>query len=188
MLTPKPDVDPDRLLDTWKLVWKIAHRSTLSQPWLFEDAYQEGMLRAWERIEQGHPQHIVNYAAKQAIVDLVTGGRMTGSKLRGGGRTDAARHARSIYRTDKDGDRVEYVVEPVDGRTAEEQDLIDLRDELRRAMEVLAPHHREILYLFYWEGLEQAAIAARLGIKPQSVSAAILRSYPRLRKALEEAS
>lgn len=184
MLVPSGD-DPERLIGAWKLAYRIARRSTMKQPEMFDDVYQECMLRAWERIEQGQPRHIVNYAMKQAAMDLMTGGRPTGSKM-GGGKTDAGQRTTSIFKDDDDSERLEFVIEPKDVKTLDMQATTDLRDAIRRAFLVLKPHHREILYLFFWEGLTHAEIADRMGMSHQSISAVLIRSYPKLRDSLAD--
>ena len=60
-------------------------------------------------------------------------------------------------------------------------DRIAARDELTRAMALLAPRDREILLLNAWEGLDGAELGAALGISRSGAQAALSRARARLR-------
>jgi RNA polymerase sigma-70 factor (ECF subfamily) len=53
-------------------------------------------------------------------------------------------------------------------------------EEVRRAIETLAPRQRRMLKLHYFEGLSYADIAARLGATQRSVKRALTKSYEKL--------
>jgi len=57
--------------------------------------------------------------------------------------------------------------------------------EVKRALNTLTPHQREILKLFYNENLQYAQIAERLGESLRSVRRQFEKSYDRLRQELD---
>jgi RNA polymerase sigma-70 factor (ECF subfamily) len=61
----------------------------------------------------------------------------------------------------------------------------EIQKEVKRAVELLKPRHREILRLYYSEGLGHSEIAERLGITKRSVKRALIKSYGSLRQELD---
>lgn len=72
------------------------------------------------------------------------------------------------------------------GRPADNhQQLTIVQKALRRAIEEeLTPRQREVLLLYYFEGMLQPEIASHLGINKSSVSRTIKRARERLKKSL----
>lgn len=52
---------------------------------------------------------------------------------------------------------------------------------LKKAISKLSPRQKELVGLYYWEGLSQMQIAATLGITQQTVSIQLVRAIQRLR-------
>lgn len=144
---------------------------------LFDDALQEARIRAWERLDQGKPKGIAIYAARQAVIDVLRGGRMTGSKEGMSGQVDSHRRTTSIFRQSEDSEYAEYVYEPEDTSATDAFDQIDARETLRPLLGRLTARDRGIVAARFFEDLPQAEIAGRYGVTPQAISL-------RLRKAL----
>ena len=144
------------------------------QTWLFDDALQEARIRAWERLRDGHPVGIATYAARQAVIDVLRGSRMTGSKEYAG---KGVVRAEPLVRQGSEGD--EYAVEPIDLSTEAAIALIEARDALRGLLGALGDVDRRIVTGIYFEGLTQADLGDELGMTRQAISL-------RLRKALEK--
>ena len=64
---------------------------------------------------------------------------------------------------------------------SDRSDQIAARDELTRALALLAPRDREILLLHAWEGLDGIELSAALGISRSGAHAALSRARARLR-------
>lgn len=171
----------DDLAELDGLIWAIAREHTREQPWLLEDAHQEAAIAAWQRLEEGHSKGIAIFKVRQAVLDVVRGRRMTGSK-ESGGIVDSHQKARSIFRTTPDGDE-EYVYEPADLTTLDEQERIEARDALRAPLSVLRDDEREIVAAYYFEGLTSAEIAAERGVTPQAVRIRLKRLCDKMRAA-----
>jgi len=61
----------------------------------------------------------------------------------------------------------------------------DAENEIERAINTLEARQREILKLFFSDGLPQAQIAAQIGETPRSVRRQIAKSYEKLRHELD---
>jgi RNA polymerase sigma factor (sigma-70 family) len=169
----------EKLEEIGPLLWLIVNERVGNQTWLLEDAHQEAVIAAWTRLEQGYSIGIAVHKAKQAVIDLLRGGRQTGSEHARNGATKA--RVQSIYRPGDDGD--EYVIEPEDPRGADEQDRIDAQDALRRLLSALPAREREMLYLTYWEGLTSDQVGERFGMTGAGVRYLLKRAIERLRAA-----
>ncbi len=165
----------------WQLVRQTG-RIVGDQSWLFEDALQEAMLIAWQRLEEGHSVGIAMHAAKQAAIGICRGSRMTGSKSSGRGVVDTYRRAIPLTRQGSEGE--EFVIEPADHSTQEWIDQLGDLLDLARAMEPLSERDREIIYRRFWEGQDMDEIGKAVGLTHQAVSAVLKRTYPKLRFAL----
>lgn len=156
---------------------------------IFDDAYQEALLRAWQRLEQGHSRQIAIYAAKQAVVTLARGGRPTGSTEGGlGGRTDTHRTATSLTRQTNDGEADEFVFEPADTSALEALEQIEARVTLAGALAGLTDEQRDLVVDVFWGQRLIKDIAAERGVSPQAISSRLQKKIlPALRRSLEAA-
>lgn len=125
-----------------------------------EDAVQDALIRAW----QAGPAH-----------------------------TDEERRLRRIVRnrcldirrlTPEPPDRLDW--DTPDGRDGPEALAIqsDIAARVREAVRSLPEHHREVVVLYYYEGLEFREIAKRLGIQPGTVQSRLWRARETLRRKL----
>lgn len=137
------------------------------QHWLADDAEQEAMVRAWQRLDEGHSIGIAIHAAKQAVIDVVRGRRATGSK-RGGGVVDTHTKSESIFKETGEGDA--YAYEPPDDKAQAALSQIEARETLRGALNALNDRDRDIVAATYLEGLTQAEVARRHGVTRQAIS------------------
>jgi RNA polymerase sigma factor (sigma-70 family) len=90
---------------------------------------------------------------------------------------------RSRYRRPHDSKWLLGIV--ADGQPDEEVLREAARDEVERAVNLLTGRQREILKLFFSEGIAQAEIANRLGATPRSVRRHLAKSYEKLRHELD---
>lgn len=165
------------------LLVKIADDHTREQPWLFADAFQEAQIGAWQRLREGYGYGTATHNAKQAVVDVVRGRRMTGSKMKHGGVVDTHRFAEPIFRTSPDGQE-QYVYEPPDHSTTDELAGIDARTQLRDAMRALPDREREVVWLVHFEDMSHKDAAALVGISRQAIEQNLARAYGRMRAHL----
>ena len=79
-----------------------------------------------------------------------------------------------------------WLVTLVDQRAADLPLVVmQSRQEVERALNTLSPHQREILKLFFADGLRYAEIASHLGESLRSVRREFERSYDKLRHELD---
>ena len=135
-----------------------------NQTWLYDDALQEARIAAWQRLEDGHSTGIAVFAAKQAVIDVVRGRRMTGSKA----------HAKPITRTTaltvtSDSGSEEYLIEPADQQAADAFDAVDDEAALDWLLSPLSDEQRSVVRMRL-DDLTTREIAAELGISQQAVS------------------
>lgn len=161
-----------------KIVWE---RVGVHQSWLIDDAEQEAMIAAWERLDAGHPVGIAVYKARQAVLDVVRGRRATGSKE--AGRVDSHHRAISLVRPGPDGED-SYVIEPADHSSTVEQERFDARDALREALAALPARDREIIHATFYEGLSRAEVGERYGVSHQAISIRLKRAYEKIRDVI----
>lgn len=62
----------------------------------------------------------------------------------------------------------------------------DVRPEVLEAVGTLSPRQREVVYLTYWQDMDEATVAATLGIGRGSVRRHLGRGRDKLRKVLDE--
>jgi RNA polymerase sigma factor (sigma-70 family) len=62
----------------------------------------------------------------------------------------------------------------------------EVRPEVLEAVGTLSPRQREVVYLTYWEDMDEATVAATLGIGRGSVRRHLGRGRDKLRKILDE--
>lgn len=146
-----------------------------SQTWLYDDALQEARIRAWQRLDQGHSVGIAVHAAKQAVIDICLGRRMTGSKQAGVPVT------RTLPLTLEGPSGDEFTVEPVDLSAEADFEAIDEDAEASLAA-LLAPlsagERRAVLGSM--EGLTAREIAAHEGVTHQGISHRLKRARQKL--------
>jgi RNA polymerase sigma factor (sigma-70 family) len=146
-----------------------------SQAWLYDDALQEARIRAWQRLDGGHSIGIAVHAAKQAVIDVCLGKRMTGSKQAGVPIT------RTLPLTLEGPSGEEFVVEPADPAADADFEAVEEDGEALLAS-LLAPlsdaERRAVLGSM--EGLTTVEIAAREGVTHQGVSHRLKRARQKL--------
>ena len=169
-----------KLLEIRNLIRLIVNER-IPNPSLREDAEQEALLAAWERLRDGHSHGIAVHAAKQATIDVARGGRMTGSKSRGGTGGLITRTTPLIQSGDT-GD--EYVVEPADITAESAYDDIDAEASLDSLLAILGNGERRLV-LLRLQGLTTREIAPHFGISHQAVSGRLTRAYTAIRLHLE---
>lgn len=173
MLTPT-----EQLAELRPLLRIIARERTATRPWMADDAEQEAMIIAWQRLEAGHPKGFALHAARQAVTDVARGRRPTGAKRPGVPITDGHVSSISIFKSTEDG---EYVYEPEDPAALDAYEAVELASLLSAPLCALGVDEREILRLVFWEGRTQAEVGERFGITGQAISLRLKRIYETLR-------
>jgi RNA polymerase sigma-70 factor (ECF subfamily) len=64
-------------------------------------------------------------------------------------------------------------------------DQLDLQSEVERALQTLDPRQREVLKLYFFEGLSRTQIAQKIGLTERTVKRTIIKSYEVLRNELD---
>lgn len=162
--------DAEQRLEEIRNLIRLIVNERISSLDLREDAEQEAMLAAWERLRDGKSHGIAVHAAKQAAIDVARGRRMTGSKAAGVVITPTV----PLTREGDTGD--EYVVEPADISAETAYDDIDERDALDTLLAPLDADQRSVV-LLWLEGLQRREIAAIVGITHQGVSHRLKRAF-----------
>jgi len=164
------DRDIKRSLSNWFSQWRAPLRKFLKGKGAvpaadIEDVAQEVFLRLmrYERTELiEHPQAYLYKMASNVAAEWSIRSRRTrpheSKWLNGLATTEEP--ARSVAR-----DAAEY--------------------EVRRAIETLSTRQRRLLKLHFFEGLGHAEIAARVGESQRSVKRTLIKSYDKLRHALD---
>lgn len=143
----------------------IARERVGAQSWLLDDAVQEARIRAWTRLSEGHPIGIAVHAAKQAILDVVLGRRMTGSKQAGVPIT------RTLPLTMDGPSGDEFTIEPADpSASAAFEDAVDDQDDVLDALLAPLTAGQRSVALHAMEGLTTREIGDKLGVSHQAVS------------------
>ncbi len=181
------------LTTIYPLVTLMAGEQTRGKPWLFEDARQEGLIKAWQASES-KPEAGRQYAAAAArhgVWGVVTGRHSyTGQPSRAGtrGRWDAMPGAVSSDALTEDGISIEHADETA-GLPFEVADMTDVRARVRAAVSALPDaRDREIVYLAFWSGLNFAEIGARYGTTKAAIRGRWMRAIkPALLLSLEGA-
>lgn len=165
----------DTLAEIDSLLKLIVRERVGTQRWLYDDALQEARIRAWTRLEQGHSVGIAVHAAKQAVIDVCVGKRMTGSKQHGVPIT------RTVPLTLEGPSGDEFTVEPEDISAREAYDLVDEDPDalLASLLSVLSPGERRAV-LGTIEGLTAREMATREGISHQGVSHRLKKARAKL--------
>lgn len=150
----------------------IARERVGKQSWLLDDAMQEARIRAWTRLEEGHSIGIAVHAAKQAVLDVVLGRRMTGSKQAGVPITRTT----SLIQSTPDGED-DYLVEPADpsSEAAFDEVVEDENATLDALLQPLSDAQRSAV-LGRLEGLTTREIGEREGVSHQAISLRIKKA------------
>lgn len=148
------------------LLIMIARERVGNQSWLADDAIQEARIRAWTRLEEGHSIGIAVYAAKQAVLDVVLGRRMTGSKMSGVPITRTTSLIQSMPGGDED-----FLIEPADPSAEAAFDAVD-DDENATLDELLSrlSDAQRSAVLGRLEGLTTRQIGENEGVSHQAIS------------------
>ena len=170
--------DAEQKLSDIHMLIRLIVNERVSDLDLREDAEQEAMLAAWQRLEQGHGYGIAVHGAKQAAIDVGMGKRMTGSRSRGKPITRTT----SLIQPGEGGD--EYVIEPADAQAESAYDAVDALASLETLLEPLDDDSRSLV-LLRLEGLTTRQIAPSLGISHQAVSGRLNRAFEIIRGSLE---
>lgn len=171
--------DVEATLDElYYLLYQIAGERTAHRPGLFEDALQEALIAAWLRLDEGKSIGIAVHNAKQAVVDLLRGGRMTGSQQAG---IPIGAHHRALPLVVPGGsDSDEYLIEPADPAATDAFDEVDSIDVLRGLLEPLSDDQRSLV-LSRLAGATTREIASEQGVSHQAISLRLKR----VREALD---
>lgn len=167
----------------------IARERTQDRPDLYDDALQEGLIRAWsvESAKPEAPREYVLAAARRAIGDVVRGRPLTGEPSHRG-RQDLADVALSLDAVrDAEEDRPEDPADPAASAAMEAVEVTAYRERIARAVEALPEDLRALVREAFYEGRTWTEIAAS---HPSGRSANALRvrardhAFPLLREAL----
>lgn len=165
----------EKLLELRHLIRLIVNER-ISDLDLREDAEQEAMLAAWERLAGGRSHGIAVHAAKQAAIDVGRGRRMTGSKS-----GKVITKTTPLTRAGEAGE--EYIVEPVDETAEAAFEAIDARASLETLLAPLDDEQRSLV-LRHLSGETTRQIAPSLGISHQAVSGRVIKALTVLRQSL----
>jgi RNA polymerase sigma factor (sigma-70 family) len=145
------------------LVGIIARERTRERPDLYDDARQEGMIRAWVVLEcrPDAPPAYVAAAARRAVNDVVRGRPPFGAESHRG-RQDAHDTAGPLTRESADG--AEYLVaDPEDLAAADALTASEVAEAVREAVTDLDAEDRAVVFGRYWLDQGFAEIAETLG-------------------------
>jgi RNA polymerase sigma-70 factor (ECF subfamily) len=164
-------VPEDSRLTEWFHKWRTPLRKFLVARWSvarsdLDDVAQEVFLRLlrYERVELiEHPQAYLYKMAANVV-------------------TEWSMKARNRYRHDD-----QWLGELPSGATPESEMVkADARVCLYDALQALPPRPREMLRLYFGEGLSRAQIAERLAVSPRIVKRDLIVAYTKLRQLLDE--
>lgn len=153
------------------LVGIIAREKTTSRPDLYDDARQEGLIRAWTvaTAKPDAPREYLVAAARRGVNDVLRGRPSFGEEGRRGWQ-DAVDSAGPLYRTIEGEDVL--VTDPAD-YAAEDAFRAALDAATATLVQVavagLAPADRQLVELRFYEGLDWRGVADVLGKKSEAV-------------------
>lgn len=164
-----------------RFIKMVAAERTGTQPDLYDECVQEGMIAAWRAIEK-HPGKTDAYyrvAAKNGIMNPLRGRASFGAEAHRGSK-DASSVSTSIYAPGADG-QDEFLVEPaVEAPYA----ALDVQGAVREAVAELPEGDRVLVFRRYWEGATWPEIATMVGTRKNRLE---WRWMTAIRPALEEA-
>jgi RNA polymerase sigma-70 factor (ECF subfamily) len=147
-------------------------RRVVGQPYLAEEAVQEGFLALWRNPSayeemRGSVKAWLMATVHNRAVDLVR-------------REQTQRRRAEQAQPDED---VVTLEDPAD-RVVDEMGLPEERKAVRAALEELPPEQRQVIELMYFDGLSQTRVATRLSLPLGTVKSRTLLGMRKLRAAL----
>jgi RNA polymerase sigma-70 factor (ECF subfamily) len=147
-------------------------RRVVGQPYLAEEAVQEGFLALWRNPSayeemRGSVKAWLMATVHNRAVDLVR-------------REETQRRRAEDAQPDED---VVTLEDPAD-RVVDEIGLPEERKAVRAALEELPPEQRQVIELMYFDGLSQTRVATRLSLPLGTVKSRTLLGMRKLRAAL----
>ena len=147
-------------------------RRVVGQPYLAEEAVQEGFLALWRNPSayeemRGSVKAWLMATVHNRAVDLVR-------------REETQRRRAEDAQPDED---VVTLEDPAD-RVVDEIGLPEERKAVRAALEDLPPEQRQVIELMYFDGLSQTRVAERLSLPLGTVKSRTLLGMRKLRAAL----
>ena len=147
-------------------------RRVVGQPYLAEEAVQEGFLALWRNPSayeemRGSVKAWLMATVHNRAVDLVR-------------REQTQRRRAEQAQPDED---VVTLEDPAD-RVVDEIGLPEERKAVRAALEELPPEQRQVIELMYFDGLSQTRVAERLSLPLGTVKSRTLLGMRKLRTAL----
>lgn len=152
------------------LIGIVARERTREQPYLYDDARQEGLIRAWTVLTErpDAPREYVVAAAKRGVGDVVRGRPAFGAASHRG-RQDAHDLAGPLVRL-VDGGGEELVIDPEDPSAQDAYDAADVAGLVRRSVAELAdPIDRLMVYERFWGDRLYADIGKDVGLTKQAL-------------------
>lgn len=142
------------------------------QPFLAEEIVQEAFLALWRDPSAYREERASFRAWLMATVHHRA--------------VDAVRREEAQRRRSRDAPEAAGIVPDVGQAVAEEMDLLEARERVRRALEEIPPEQRRVLEMMYFEGKSQSMVAEELGLPLGTVKSRTLLGMRRLRTMLEE--
>lgn len=162
----------------------VAAERTQSNPDLFDECVQEGMIAAWQAMTQHPGKDDVYYrvAAKNGIMSPLRGRASFGHES-SRGKQDASSVSQSLWRTNSNGDDVLVIDPPVEAPYAS----LDIQGVVRDAVAHLDDDDRVLVFARFWEGMTYPEVAALVGTRSNRLQWRWSRTIrPVLRGALED--
>lgn len=179
-----------KLEDFDPLIRKIARERTHPQPWLFEDTLQEARIAVWKMLDT-HPDAepwLIGVTARRAAINATAVGTMTGAPKRSIGTGH-----RTIERLGITSTSYEKLAEalaesgaklPAPYTTGDFSATVVEREDVRRALQLLDPVDRELVFDRFWRELTWAELAELRGVTAGAVHCRWKRVATELRELL----
>jgi RNA polymerase sigma factor (sigma-70 family) len=164
----------------------IAAERTHSNPDLFDECVQEGMIAAWQAMTLHPGKDDVYYraAAKNGVMAPLRGRSSFGHESQRGTR-DAASDAQPIWGTNEAGEDVLLIEPAVEAPYA----ALEVQDVVRDAVAHLDDDDRVIVFARFWEGMTYPEVADLVGTRSNRLQWRWSHTIrPALRDALEPVS
>ena len=145
----------------------------LGSPEDAEECWSDALLRLWNTVPPERPRHLRAYLAKLTRSAAIDRFRSETAQKRGGGEATLL---------------LDELAECVSGGEDAESETLSraLGEAISRFLSKLPERQRQIFILRYFRGEPVYALAKRFGMKPNSVTAALLRTRAALRSYLEK--
>lgn len=147
-----------------KMVASVAWRYGVPQSEI-EDVVSEVFIKAYRNLHQYRPEHAFStWLYRLAANHVVDHGR----------------------RTQKERGKTELPQQMVDPAQGPDEQALDRERArlLREALEELAPHYREVLFLVYIEGMKIDEASKTSGLPPGTIKTRLMRGREKLRRLL----